>query len=117
MKTHRITKDQLDSENRYIGPVDLTGFRGSVEIEASLGNVIFTEIRCAGSLVALAGSGIEAGLGIECKKTLSARLRIFAGIIAHRLPYPEEMTVKCSRLESGAVAHGTLVETSKTVCH
>ena len=45
MKTHRITKDQLDSENRYIGPVDLTGFRGSVEIEASLGNVIFTEIR------------------------------------------------------------------------
>lgn len=31
MKTHIITKDQLDKDNRYIGSINLDNFEGNLE--------------------------------------------------------------------------------------
>ena len=113
MKTHIVTKDQLDAENRYIGTTSLVDFEGHIEIEIDLGCVIFTTLKAAGRIFAKAGSGIEAGDGIEAVKTISVRLRIFAGLVTWRLPELDELKVTCSKLVSGTVAFGELVETSR----
>ena len=110
-KIHVVTKDQLDGDNRYTGTVDLTQFDGSIEIEANLGRVIFTALRAVGNIFAEAGSGIEAGWGIEAVANISVRLRIFVGLVRWRLPRPEELVISCRKLTSGTVAHGTLNET------
>ena len=60
-----------------------------------------------------AGLGIEAGEGIEAgfsivAKFLSVRLRIFAGLVAWRLPEPSECEVR-AEIRSGTLAHGTHV--------
>ena len=60
-----------------------------------------------------AGTGIEAGEGIKAGANISVRLRIFAGLLIYRKPTPDEMSVKCRRLESGEVAYGTLIEMQK----
>ena len=58
-----------------------------------------------------AGSGIKAGYSIQCKQYLSAKLRIFAGMVSWRLPTPEEQTITCGALKQGTITLGTLVET------
>ena len=107
MKTHLITKDQLDSENKYIGATDITAFEGNIEIEVNLGYVVFSALKAVGYILAKAGSGIKAGWGIK------AKLRIFAGLIMWRLPNPEELKITCKKLESGTIAFGELIETGK----
>ena len=64
-----------------------------------------------------AGSGIKAGWGIEAgfsvdAKWVEARLRIFAGLCAWRLPDPDEMEIR-AELRNGVVAFGTLVPAKK----
>ena len=58
-----------------------------------------------------AGWGIEAGEGIKCQKTLSFKLRLFAGLCIWRLPTSKEMEVRCAKKEGGEVIHGNLIET------
>ena len=60
-----------------------------------------------------AEGGIKAGGGIKAKLTISVRLRILVGLINWRLPIASEQTVTCSKLVSGTVALGTLVETGQ----
>ncbi len=69
MKTIKITKADLDSDNKY-----KKGFIGtydkyedvSVEIDENLGYVVFKKgIYVNGNIIAKACSGIEAGGGIE----------------------------------------------------
>ena len=60
-----------------------------------------------------AGWGIEAGEGIEAGANISVKLRIFAGLIMWRKPKPEELEVRCMKLESGEVAYGKLIETGE----
>jgi hypothetical protein len=43
--------------------------------------------------------------------TLSAALRIFAGLVSWREPTAAELEIRCEKLASGKVAFGTLVET------
>jgi len=64
-----------------------------------------------------AGDGIKAGWGIKAgfsisAKILTARLRIFAGLCAWRLPTPEEMQIHVEVL-SGTVAFGEVVSPAK----
>ena len=143
MKTHLITKDQLDSENKYIGATDITAFEGNIEIEVNLGYVVFSALKAVGYILAKAGSGIKAGWGIEAGEGIKAgwgieagegikagsgikagwgieagsgieaKLRIFAGLIMWRLPNPEELKITCKKLESGTIAFGELIETGK----
>lgn len=63
-------------------------------------------------VMAVAGSGIKAGLAIRCGATITAQLRIFAGLCLWRLPSLEEREIRCRRLEGGTVAFGDLVETA-----
>ena len=65
LKTHVVTQDQLDSNNRYIGATDLTNFEGHIEIDPNLEYVFFAALKAGGRIFAKAGSGIEAGWGIE----------------------------------------------------
>ncbi len=112
MKTHIVTKDQLDADNKYIGSVDLTNFKGHLEIEASLGWVVFTSLKVFGCIFAKAGTGIEAGWGIKAGEGISVKLRVFVGLISWRLPSDAEQTVTCKQF-SGTLAFGKLAETSK----
>ena len=50
-------------------------------------------------------------MGIKAKLTISAGLRIFAGLIAYRLPTAAEQEVQCAALIKGTVAYGRLIET------
>jgi len=136
MKTHLITKDQIDSDGNYIGNTDLTNFQGHIEIAENLGTVKFAKsLVSSGGIYAKAGTGIEAGWGIKagwgieagegieagtgikagwgisCKLTLSIGLRIFAGLCLWRLPTAEEKKITCGKLEKGDVCYGELVET------
>ena len=79
MKTHLITKDQLDSENKYIGATDITAFEGNIEIEVNLGYVVFSALKAVGYILAKAGSGIKAGWGIEAGEGIKAGWGIEAG--------------------------------------
>ena len=57
-----------------------------------------------------AGGGIKAGLSIVCK-TLSAGVRIFAGLAIWKIPSSEEMEIRCEELLRGEVAFGELIIT------
>lgn len=63
MNTLKLTKKDFDKNNRY--KKESLEYDGHVEIEASLGYVSFSSIAIKGYLSVLAGTGIEAGEGIE----------------------------------------------------
>ena len=86
-------------------------FEGHIEISSDLGWLTFTRLKASGYIFAGRGTSIKAGTSIEAKSTINVSLRIFAGLISHRLPTTSEQIISCSRLESGIVAYGTLIET------
>jgi len=57
-----------------------------------------------------AGGSIQAQLDINCAKTLSSKMRIFAGLCYWRDPTPVETQIVCGRLARGEIAYGMLVE-------
>ena len=66
MNTHIITRDQLDSDNNYIGKTSLSNFDGHIEAEENLGYIKFANtISAKGYIYFKAGTGIEAGDGIK----------------------------------------------------
>ena len=80
METLKITAADLDEDGFYIGQADATNFAGHIEIAADLGWVRFkAALRAAGYIRALAGSGIEAGLGISAGEDIEAGWGINAG--------------------------------------
>ena len=141
MKTLVITRELLDYDNYYIGNENVANFQGHIEIESNLGHVRFkTQLSAAGRILSKAGTsieaggGIEAGLGIEAGwgieaglgikagggikaglsivcKTLSAGVRIFAGLAIWKIPSSEEMEIRCEELLRGEVAFGELIIT------
>ncbi len=119
MDTLKITKADLDGDGYYTGTALDSVYDGHIEIAAGLGYVRFRKtIAVRGRVVALTGSGIKAGEGIEaglsivCRAWLTARLRVFAGLCLWRLPTDAEQTITCERFEGGTVAFGRLVETA-----
>jgi len=121
MTTTRITAADL-TDGRYTASHDLI-VDGHLEIAANLGHVtIAGAIRVTGQIVALSGSGIEAGWGIKagegieagwgitCTGVFTVRLRVFAGLCLWRLPTEAEQTITCSRFVGGTIAYGTLIE-------
>lgn len=111
MNTLTITKAMLDADNTYVGETDVTEYDGHIEIAADLGCVRFTSgLSAAGSLRALAGSGIEAGWGIKADfsiiaKFVTTKQRIFVGLCLWREPKPDEMELR-AELRSGTLAFG-----------
>jgi len=79
MKTHIITKDQLDEDNNYIGDVNLEDFDGNLECEEDLENVYFKSLKIKGSIIFKKGSGIIAGRGISAGSGIEAGWGISAG--------------------------------------
>ena len=77
----KITKTMLDADNFYIGAEDVDkGFDGHIEIAAGLGRVKFKlSIIATGRIIALLGSGIEAGWGIKAGSGIKAGDGIEAG--------------------------------------
>ncbi len=76
----RITADDIDAEGNYVGAADVTDWGGSIEIAADLGCVRFRDVlRAKFSIRALAGTGIEAGWGIEAGEGIEAGWGIKAG--------------------------------------
>ena len=120
MKTYKITKNDLDSDNFYKGSSD---FDGNVEADKNLGWVKFkVNFITKGYIHFEAGSGIEAGLGIKAGegikagsgilcKTISSKLRIFAGLRNWKLPEKAEMEIRCEKLIEGQICFGNLVIT------
>ena len=124
MNTHIITKDQLDAKNYYTGAS--ADFDGHLEIAPDLGIVLFKlSLSAKGSIIAMAGSGIEAGsgikagwgieagLGIKAGWGIETKFRVFAGMCIWRLPTNAEQTVTCNKF-TGTLAFGKLIETSKS---
>ena len=125
MDTLLITRDDLDDDGGYTGAESID-CAGHVEVAADLGTVrVRGFVRAKGRVRCLAGSGIKAGWGIKAgsgikagwgieagfsivAKFLSVRLRIFAGIVAWRLPEPSECEVR-AEIRSGMLVHGTHV--------
>jgi len=123
----RITAKDLVN-NVYQG--DVSEYTGSIYLEENLGTVIFPKsISCTGELIAGKGTGIQAGWGIQAgsgikagygiqaslqitaKGTIEAKQRILAGTYSCREFTKEEMIISCSKLISGKVVFGNLVET------
>ncbi len=77
-----------------------TGIKAGEGIKAGLG------IKAGEGIEA--GTGIEAGLSIVCK-SLSSKLRIFAGLCLWRLPKPEEKQIVCKKLLQGEICFGELI--------
>ena len=116
MNCLKIDKSKIDGQGFYVGiEFDAAAeFDGSVEILEGLGTLRFKgSLRATGQIVAKAGSGIEAGWGIACKKAISVKLRIFAGLCLWRLPTDAEMMITCQKLVSGTVCFGNLIEGEK----
>ena len=132
MKTLKLTsKDFKKKEGNYwsdyIGKEKVDGEADiSIEIEANLGWVRFDRLWVKGSIIALAGSGIEAGSGIKagwgieagegitCKLSLNVAYRIFAGLaiwLSKSEITEARKTITCGKLEHGDVEYGILKET------
>ena len=72
-------------------------------------------IKAGGSIEAGYCYGIQAGLSIICKGTLSFGLKAFAGICTWKEITDEEKTITCSKLEGGGVVeYGILKETGES---
>jgi hypothetical protein len=111
MKTYKITKQDLDFNNHYTktGIID-----GHLEADENLGTVYFNELKVSGYIYFKAGSGIEAGGGIKAgfnivAKTISSKLRIFAGTCNFKIPTEEEIQIKVEKVINGDIAFGELV--------
>ena len=79
MPTHTITADQI-TDGLYTGSVDVTDYAGHIVIAENLGTVRFSGyVRAKGRVVAGAGSGINAGLGIKAGSGINAGWGINAG--------------------------------------
>jgi hypothetical protein len=125
-------KNRRQYENTHV-KVD-----GSIEISEGLGVVVFVSLSASASILAKAGSGIEAGEGIDagwdikagegikagwdikaglsinCTAVLRAGFRIFVGIALWKKEVSdEEKTITCGWLESGTVEYGILKETGR----
>ena len=90
-----------------------TVVEGGLEV---VGNVFVAgSLRVHGGIKAVdgikAGMGIKAGWGIEAG-WVQCSLRIFAGLVAWRLPEPHELEIR-AELRGGTIAHGVLVEPAK----
>ena len=127
LPTLHITADHIKG-GVYIGP-DVSNYEGHIEIDANLGWVKFEFYLCAtGCILAEAGTGIKAGDGIKAgegikagmgieagkdieasfsirAKWISAKLRIFAGLVNGRLPKNGEDEIH-AQLRSGTIAFG-----------
>jgi len=83
MKTLKLTKKDFKETNsyykEYIGKEDVSDYDGNIEIEENLGWVNFKSLKAKGYILALAGSGIEAGEGIKAGSGIKAGLGIEAG--------------------------------------
>ena len=108
-----ITADDIDADGVYTPSTSLE-VQGNLIVEEELGVVrVVGSIVVSGYIYAKAGSGIkagdsiEAGLGIEAT-TLSARLRIFAGLCSWRIPRPDETEVR-AKILSGTLILGVHV--------
>jgi len=72
-------------------------------------------IKAGYSIKAGSSYGIQAGLNITCKGTLSFGSKAFAGINTWREISNEEKTITCSKMIGGGVVeYGLLVETGET---
>ena len=136
METYRITKKDLDKNNRYVGKLDLSDLDGNLEADESLGYVLVDRIVAKGYIYFKAGSGIkagegikagsgieagegikagwgiEAGEGITCKLSLSFGYRLFAGLCIWKKEVTDaEKTITCGKLEKGTIVYGILKET------
>jgi len=102
-----------------LGP-DVSAFAGHLEIAPYIGIVRFhSALKVSGSIIAGAGSGIEAGHGIEAgwgikagfsirSRWISCALRIFAGTVNWRQPTLEETHIY-GEIRSGIVAIGMVI--------
>jgi len=85
------------------------GIRAGSGIEAGEGIKAGSGIEAGWGIEA--GSGILAGLSITCKKVLSFRFRLFAGVAVYKQTVTdEEKRVTCGRLDGGEVVYGQVVE-------
>ena len=85
MKTLKLTAEHFEKRPGeyglfYIGTESVTDFNGSIEIDANIGWCRFaSRLAARGSIIAKAGSGIEAGDGIEAGWGIEAGDGIKAG--------------------------------------
>lgn len=65
METLKLTAEHFKKSTSYwsdyIGTVDVSDYEWHIQIDGNLGYVRFEKIKASGRIVALAGSGIEAG--------------------------------------------------------
>ena len=133
MKEYTITRKDIDANGNYIGKTDLSDFDGTIRSEGGLGTIKFSGYLIAkGGIYFEAGDGIEAGWGIEAGlgieagcgiqagcgitcKTLSSKLRIFAGLCLWRKPTDKELEIRCEELLSGEICFGNLIIEEKPV--
>ena len=112
-------------DGTYTGP-DVSAFAGHLEIAPYIGIVRFhSALKVSGSIIAGAGSGIEARWGIEAghgieagwgieagfsirSRWISCALRIFAGTVNWRQPTLEETHIY-GEIRSGIVAIGMVI--------
>lgn len=85
IKTHIVTREQLDKDNNYIGSVDLTNFIGHLRFDEELGCINFNSLKVSHSITfgfnnsATAKDSIEAGSDIFCELGIRAGGNILAG--------------------------------------
>ena len=116
MNTYTITAADV-TDGEYTGSLDLSvKVEGHVEIEAGLGRVRFAKsLWATGCIRAGVRSGISAGEGISAGGVLKVAYRVFAGISRWiEKPTDEQLAITCSKLESGTVCYGNLIETGET---
>ena len=112
---HRITAGQYINAGLGIraafGIRAGSGITAGSDIDAGWGITAGSEIDAGWGIRAgdgiKAGFGIRAGLQIYAQKTISSKMRIFAGVCAWKIPSPEEMTITAAHID-GVVAYGTV---------
>ena len=84
------------------------GIEAGNSIKAGWGIESGEGIQAGGSIES--GEGIQAGLAITAKGTIEVKQRILAGTLSGRELSSEEMNITCSKLLSGKIILGNLVE-------
>jgi len=134
MRVLKLSKSDFEENRKYKkGSLE---FNGHVEIESGLDNIYFDSIKVGGHIFAGKGTSIvvfhtmivgqdiivegdlrvgeslQAGEDITVDGNLWVGLRVFAGLVAWRLPRPDEVQIRCRTLLNGTVAYGKLIEKS-----
>lgn len=115
METLKLSKNDFNRDNVYVGKTDGPDWPGHIYIDPHLGVVQFPKSLCAkGEIVACNGTGVIVGCGISAGKEVKIGEKYYV-LVGTNSWDNKEYEIRCSEFTGGRVKLGKLVITESQI--